>query len=312
MTSLPTTSTLAVDVVNSMERVSGAFPGYRRAHARGVCFDATFTPSGDAAGLTTAAHLQHAEVAATVRFSNSNGSPSTLDGARAGRGMAVKFHLPTGAATDLVAVNLPVFLASTPQNFLNLLGALEKDPVTGATDPARLGAYIQQNPEAAAGFQAVATMPIPVSYGTVRYWAIHAFEWTNAQGHSQFVRYRWEPDTGVQDLSEVDGLAQEPEYLTAELVRRLADGPVGFTLRVQLAEPGDPTDNATKAWPADRKEIVAGHLEITGPVADQDHWAAEIFDPTRVTDGIALSADPILAFRHDAYAVSYDRRSHNA
>ncbi|MCP3798333.1 catalase family peroxidase [Allokutzneria sp. A3M-2-11 16] len=311
MTSHPTTSTLAVDVVDGMERVSGAYPGYRRAHARGVCFDATFTPSGDAAGLTTAAHLQHERVPATVRFSNSNGSPHTLDGARAGRGMAVKFHLPDGTATDVVAVNLPVFLASTPENFLNLLGALEKDPVTGTTDPARVAAYIQRNPEAAAGFQAVATMPIPVSYGTARYWAIHAFEWTNAAGLRRFVRYRWEPGTGVHDLSEVDGTAQEPEYLTGELVRRLADGPVGFTLRVQLAEPGDPTDDATKEWPADREEIVAGHLEITAPVADQEHWAAEIFDPTRITDGIALSADPILAFRHDAYAVSYDRRSHN-
>ncbi|MFB9905811.1 catalase family peroxidase [Allokutzneria oryzae] len=312
MTSHPTTSELAVEVVDSMEQVSGTYPGYRRAHARGACFDATFTPSGDAAALTTAAHLQRTPVPATVRFSNSNGSPHTLDGARAGRGIAVKFRLPDGSATDLVAVNLPVFLASTPENFLNLLGALKKDPVTGVTDPARVGAYIQNNPEAAAGFQAAATMPIPVSYGTARYWAIHAFEWTDAEGRSRFVRYRWEPDLGLHELSEEDGAVLPEEYLTEELVRRLENGPVGFTLHVQLAEPGDPTNDATKAWPADREEIVAGRLEITAPVADQAHWAAEIFDPTRVTKGIALSDDPILAFRNQAYAVSYSRRTHNA
>jgi catalase len=34
-----------------------------------------------------------------------------------------------------------------------------------------------------------------------------------------------------------------------------------------------------------------------------------VFDPTRVTDGIELSADPILRVRPDAYAVSVERRS---
>ena len=34
-----------------------------------------------------------------------------------------------------------------------------------------------------------------------------------------------------------------------------------------------------------------------------------VFDPTRVTDGIELSADPILHIRPDAYAVSVERRS---
>jgi catalase len=44
-------------------------------------------------------------------------------------------------------------------------------------------------------------------------------------------------------------------------------------------------------------------------VADQAHWAAQVFDPTRITGGIELSDDPVLAFRSHAYAVSYDRRS---
>ena len=33
-----------------------------------------------------------------------------------------------------------------------------------------------------------------------------------------------------------------------------------------------------------------------------------VFDPTRVVDGIELSNDPVLRFRHDAYSDSVARR----
>jgi catalase len=34
-----------------------------------------------------------------------------------------------------------------------------------------------------------------------------------------------------------------------------------------------------------------------------------VFDPTNLTDGIDLSADPILLARSAAYSISYDHRS---
>jgi catalase len=34
-----------------------------------------------------------------------------------------------------------------------------------------------------------------------------------------------------------------------------------------------------------------------------------VFDPTNVTDGIGLSADPLPLARSAAYSISYDRRS---
>lgn len=152
-------------------------------------------------------------------------------------------------------------------------------------------------------------MPIPVSYGTARYWAIHAFTWVDADGGRRPVRYRWEPDTGLQELSEQEAGGKSPEYLAKELRHRLSDGPIGFSLLVQLGEDADPTDGPMKPWPADRTEILAGRLRITTPVADQDHWAAQVCDPTHVTPGIELSDDPVLAFRNPAYAVSYERRT---
>jgi catalase len=295
--------------VDAIERVSGTYSGHRRVHARGMCFDATFTPSGEAASLTTAAHLQSVPTPVVVRFSNSNTNPTVPDGIRAGRGLAARFLLPDGTTTDLVSVNIPVFFAATPEQFLELLDALKKDPATGAPDPSRVQAYVAAHPTAAAGLQEAARMPIPVSYGTARYWAIHAFIWVDADGRRRPVRYRWEPDTGLQELSEQEAGDKNPEYLAEELLHRLTDGPVGFTLRVQLGQDGDPTNDPTKPWPADRPEIVAGRLRITAPVADQGHWAAQVYDPTRITPGIELSDDPVLAFRSPAYAVSYGRRA---
>ncbi|WP_329220953.1 catalase family peroxidase [Streptomyces sp. NBC_01485] len=302
-------SPLARTAVDAIEHVSGTYPGHRRVHARGLCFDATFTPTGKAASLTTADHLQSDPTPVVVRFSNSNTNPTVPDGVRAGRGLAARFLLPDGTATDLVSVNLPVFFAATPEQFVELLDALEKDPATGAPDPAKVQAYAAAHPTAALGLREAGRMPIPVSYGTALYWAIHTFIWVDAQGERHPVRYRWEPDAGLQELTVENAADEDPEYLAEELVQRLADGPVGFTLHVQLGQDDDPTDDPTKPWPTDRPEIIAGHLRVTAPVADQEHWAAQVYDPTRITPGIELSDDPVLAFRSQAYAVSYERRA---
>ena len=56
--------------------------------------------------------------------------------------------------------------------------------------------------------------------------------------------------------------------------------------------------------------VELGRLEITGisPTSAGDERRL-IFDPTNRTDGIDLSADPILLARSAAYAISYDRRT---
>lgn len=301
--------TLAVRVVDSMERMSGRHPGYRRSSARGAVFRATFTPGGAAAALTTAAHLQTRPVSATVRFSNSEGNPHTPDTAPVTRGMATRFHLPDGGDTDLVALTVPRFVASTPKEFLELTEALRPDPVTHQPDPARVHAFVGAHPHLA---EAVAQRPpVPVSYASVAYWAIHAFIWVDPTGVKRAVRYRWEPEAGRAALTAAEADTRTAHYLTDELHRRLEHAPVAFDLRIQLAEPDDPTHDPSTVWPDHREEFSAGRLEITAPADDQDPWNAQAFNPTRITAGIQLSDDPVLAFRAHAYAESHLRRSHN-
>ena len=90
-------SSLAEEIVDAINEISGVHPGHRAAHAKGTLLTGTFTPSGAAASLTTASHMQGEPVRVTARFSNGGGDPDIPDYAREGRGMAVKFYLPTAA-----------------------------------------------------------------------------------------------------------------------------------------------------------------------------------------------------------------------
>ena len=293
-----------VTVVDAMERMSGLHPGFRRAHALGRCYDAVFTPSGAAAAYTTAAHLQAEPIDAIVRYSNTSGDPAQPDGGPAVRGMSVKFASAT--ETDLVSLNVPVFMASTPAKFLDMTRALTDKPSGSKERADAVIAFITANPESMHAFQEAGAIPVPESYATIRFWAQHAFVWVGPDGTRRFVRYRWEPDAGLRHLTAEQTADWTPGHLLDELVDRL---PVSFTLKVQFAGPQDVTSDPTQAWPEDRPEIDAGRLEIVKPVADQEFWDRAVFDPTRLADGVELSDDPVLAYRKRAYAEGHRRRS---
>jgi catalase len=56
--------------------------------------------------------------------------------------------------------------------------------------------------------------------------------------------------------------------------------------------------------------VELGRLEVTriSPTSAADERRL-VFDPTNVTDGISLSADPIPLARSAAYSISYDQRN---
>jgi catalase len=121
-------------------------------------------------------------------------------------------------------------------------------------------------------------------------------------------RYRLVPDLGEVYLTAEEVAQRDPHFWLPEMNERVAAGPIGFTLVFQLGNPDDVTNNPTIAWPEERPLIVAGHLEITGQAPNAAELEREIFDPTHISAGVELSDDPILLFRHQAYAVSAERR----
>src|SRR5215216_1902891 len=296
----------AEQVVDSINDVSGRHPGHRAAHARGVLLAGTFTPSG--CGLTTAAHMQDEPVRVTARFSNGGGDPNVPDYARReGRGLAVKFYLPDGSKTDIVALSLPCFFVRTPEDFLEFTRLRKPDPETGQPDFEKLGEGMGRHPEAGPAIQAALTADPPESYATVAYNSIHSFRWTAPDGTERWVRYRFEPEEGERTLSEEDARSRGRDYLQEEIVDRPLSA---FRLLVVVANDGDEVHDPTVAWPEDRERVEVGRLELTGPETEREQGDdILVFDPTRVTDGIALSDDPILRFRPRAYAASVTRRS---
>ena len=83
-----------------------------------------------------------------------------------------------------------------------------------------------------------------------------------------------------------------------------------FDLEVQVVRQGDPVDDPTSPWRDDGQTVKGGTLELTEFETGRETGGdVLVFDPTRVTDGIELTDDPILRFRSPAYSVSIERRS---
>ena len=151
--------------------------------------------------------------------------------------------------------------------------------------------------------------PAPVSFATETYFGVTAMRFTNAEGVSRFGRYSIVPLAGTEHLDEKATAAKAVHYLFDEIEDRLAKGPIGFRVLVQLANEGDVVDDATIHWPADRTVLELGTIELTKSVTDD---AAEqkqiIFDPIPRVDGIDPSNDPLLELRAAIYLISGRRR----
>jgi catalase len=81
--------------------------GNRPVHSKGIVYRGTFAASPGAAEVSCAAHFRGAAIPVTVRFSDSAPAPSVADNApeAAPRGIAIRFTLPDGKETDIVAIS---------------------------------------------------------------------------------------------------------------------------------------------------------------------------------------------------------------
>jgi catalase len=305
--------TVIAQLVETMRALAGSHPGFRPVHAKGIVCAGTFRGAPEARGVSRAPHLQGQPVPTVMRFSNSNGNPDVHDGLANTRALAVKFQLPDGKNADILANSIEGFPARKPEEFLAFLRAQLPDPVTGRPAPDAVPRFLESHPAARAFIERLKQKPVPASYGQSTYHAEHAFLFTAADGTSRFGRYRWVPEVGEAYLSPDDASKRSANFLREELESRLRKGPVVFRLLLQLAAESDPTDDVTALWPADRPLVELGRLQVTGisPTGAADERRL-VFDPTNLTDGIDLSADPILLARSAAYSISYDHRSKGA
>jgi catalase len=297
---------LPTQIVDLANKVDGVHPGFRAFHAKGVVVEGTFKASPEAARLSRATLFNGSTIAVTARFSDGAGVPTVPDGTPAmPRGIAIKYHLPGGADTDMVTNSFKFFPVGTGEDFRDLLTAIVASPPT-APHPTKLEQFFASHPNAP---KAIGSLPIPDSFTDEEYHGIDAFIFVNKSGQRQAVRYVIAPEKVVHITAE-EAAKQPPNYLFDDLAKRIAQKPVVFHLKAILAEPGDQTKDASQPWPEDRKVVDLGVLTLTKEVPDSAAAQKKLlFLPTNLTPGIELSDDPLPTVRTAAYSVSFGRRS---
>jgi catalase len=299
---------LSEEILKAFEAIFGPHPGFRPVHAKGALVTGTFSPSNEAALLTRAPHANRESTPVTVRFSDSAGIPLIPDNDPNAnpRGFGLRFHLAERVHTDIVAHSANGFPARNGEEFLGLLrGIATSDPANLAGSA--LEAFLGSHPKALAFVQL--PKPAPSSFGHESYFGLTAMKFTNKNGVSKFGRYSILPEAGNDFLDDATAAGKSANYLFDELTERLAKGPIKFKVVVQVAGDGDVVDDATVAWPAERKVVELGTIALTERVAnDAGEQKHIIFDPIPRVDGIEPSDDPLLELRAAVYLLSGRRR----
>lgn len=323
----------------------------RPVHALGAVVTGSFMPS------TVAAKYCRAKIfdwkpeghPALIRFSNGSGCATPHDNWSDVRGMATRFTLPhkegqPEAFLDLIAMTLPEFFSSTPdefqefawaarpapyvaqtpwRKFLDMLHLMQplRPPYPGETISPDLGAmeFADKNDKAKQGVADAAMIGAPVSYLRAAYHAVHTFIITNKEGVRRPVRFSWQPVLGVKNLDEkapwspVQTMDNSDNYLASDLAATLisAEGKdhPRFTLMMTLGEVGDDLNDPARAWPPHRTRIMMGTLSIRNlsRLSDAEQEALS-FNPGLLSDGIEMSDDPVLKFRVETYKLSSSMR----
>jgi catalase len=294
-------------IIDTFQAGSGVHPGFRRNHAKGVCVAGYFDSNGAAAAFSTAQVLAAGRTPVVGRFAIPGGNPYAPDSSAPIRSMALRFTQANGEQWRTGMNDMPVFPVSTPEAFFAQLQATSPDPATGKPDPAKVKAFFASHPETAPFLQWVKTAKPSASFATEGYWSLNAFYLVDASGVRHAVRWKMEPEA-----SDAAGAVapKETDYLDNDLRTRLSQGPLRWHLVFTLADPGDPVDNATLAWPAGRHTVDAGTLVLDATQSQDDGPCRDVnYDPLVLPTGIQRSDDPLLPARSAAYAESYARRT---
>ena len=155
--------------------------GVRAVHAKGINLKGTFRPSNSARSVSRAPHFQNPNIPIDVRFSDFTGFPAIADSdpLASPRGMAIKFHLPDGSDTDIVAHSFNGFPVATADEFRELMIAMASSGPR-VTKPTPLDSFLTAHPAAKTFLES--QIPPPASYATVSYFGVNAFKFSNEEG----------------------------------------------------------------------------------------------------------------------------------
>ena len=292
-------------IVDSIAPPEGPALGFRRNHAKGICFTGTFEANGNGTALSTARMFQTGAYPVTGRFNLATPDPKTVDGTARVRGLSLRIVTPDRQEWRSALIDAPFFPVATPQAFYELQVAS-----ANKTDPDAMKKFAMAHPEIGAFGAWAGSAPFTASYVDDRYYGLNSFLFSDASGQDRAVRWSFLPLATPVVVTADDLKQRDPDFLAKDLIDRVGKEPAKWAMAVTVAEPGDPTADPSKAWPEGRRTIDVGTLVVARIEAEPDGPCREIvFDPTVLPAGIRVSDDPFPAARSAAYAVSFDRRS---
>jgi len=297
-------STVTAQQFVNLQEGEAPNPGFRRAHAKGICIAGTFESNGSLDRYSLAKVFDEGSTPFLGRFSIGGNNPTAPDLKSPVRSMAFTL-LSTDNQEWRVAMNTPPVMAvATPEAFFEQLQALTSPP---AIKPSKLKAFFASHPESKA-FNEWASAYVPTnSFSTELYHSINAFYLVDDAGNKQATRWVAVPQL-ASDMPLLN--TNSPNALQEQLTALLKKGTVNFSLIFTLADDLDDENNPTIPWPHQRKQINAGTLVITSSEAQNTGLCAQKnFDPLVLPEGIEATEDPILRARSSAYSESYRRRA---
>jgi len=298
--------------VDAFQRVNGVHAGFRRNHAKGLGTSGFFESNGNGLRFSKAAVFRPGRVPVVGRFSLAGGQPRVADSADAVRGLGLQFALPDGELWRTAMISLSVFPVRTPEAFYEQLVASKPDPTTGKPNPAAMKAFLDRHPETAQVLSVLAREPIAPGFDTTTFHGLNAFRFINASGDSTPVRWLLTPTQPLEAARDA-APPRDPNALFDALIAQMRRHPLRWHLVLVIGQPGDPTHDATIAWPASRERVEVGTLTLDRLDAEDTSAATDLnFDPLVLPAGIAPSDDPLLSARSAVYARSFTRREGEA
>jgi catalase len=294
---------------DGFEQVSGVHPGFRRNHARGVGVSGFFESNGNGVRLSEALVFRPGHVPILGRFSLGGGQPYAADTPDTVRGLGLQFSLPDGELWRTAMINLPVFPVKTPEAFYEQMIASKPVPETGKPDPAEMKAFLARHLETVQAMQVIKGQPVSSGFDNSTFHSLNAFRFINAAGATIPVRWVLTPMQPFEAAS-APSAPQDKNYLFDALIAQIHRQPLRWRLVVIIGQPGDPTNDATVAWPAGREQVDVGTLTLDRIESDDTSAARDInFDPLVLPAGIEPSDDPLLSARSAVYSQSFTRRA---
>ena len=258
-------------------------------------------------GLSRAQVFAAGQYPALGRFNLGTPNPDAPDATVRVRGMALRISPPDGQEWRGAMINAPVFPVSTPQGFYELLQA------AGSKAPDAMKTFIAAHPEFAALRRMGHEGPLDrqLCGGTLQQpQQLHLHRRFRHGSRGALVAAAG----GATGCHLARGSRQaRPRRSRAGDHRAGRKRAAALDAGGDLANPGDPTADPTKAWPEDRRTVEVGTLIVQKIEAEADGPCRDInFDPTVLPAGIRTSDDPFPAARSAAYARSYDLRTAEA